>query len=84
MLLLVHISLALLSLLVSTLVLFSPSAALLRMAGVLAVATLVTGASLVVETHAALVSACTTGLLYLGVVVALNGAAYYRLTTSER
>lgn len=84
MLLVVHISLAVLSLLVSTLTLVAPSARTVRTSGVLAAATLGTGTVLVLETHAALVSACTTGVLYLAVVLAVNSAAYYRMVRLER
>jgi hypothetical protein len=84
MLLLVHISLALLSLVVSTSALKTPSLSKIRANFAIAVATLVSGAFLVFQSHASLASACSTGLLYLGFVTAMNVGAYFRLEESER
>lgn len=84
MLLVVHIAIALLSLATSTIAIFFPSTSKIRMNGALAAMTLASGTYLVIQTRAPLASSCTTGLLYLGSVVAMNVVTYHRLVTQEQ
>lgn len=64
--LLVHISIALSSLVLTTILVFSPSKAKLHASYALTAATLITGTYLVVSSGSHMLQACTTGLLYLG------------------
>ncbi|HSX32379.1 MAG TPA: hypothetical protein VLF43_03890 [Candidatus Saccharimonadales bacterium] len=68
MILILHIAAALSSLAVTTFAFMSPSQAKLRASYALTAFTLASGTYLVVASHAALLQACTTGLLYLGAV----------------
>jgi hypothetical protein len=79
MLLISHIIIACSSLFFSALALIRPSKIKLRVSYILIGLTLATGTDLVLTTHGNLTQACTTGLVYLGVVMALIIAARYRL-----
>lgn len=68
MLLALHIIIALASLVTSGLAVISPSKVKLRASYELITLTLVSGTYLVLHTHAALTSACLTGLAYLIIV----------------
>jgi hypothetical protein len=83
MLLLIHISLALLSLVSATVALAVPSLRKIRLNYALAAGTLVSGTYLVMSAHAPLVSACSSGLVYVGFVAAMTMAAYRRLHQPE-
>jgi hypothetical protein len=75
--------LALLSLVAATSALKAPSVRKIGVNCGLAAATLASGTYLVFQSHAPLVSACSTGLLYLGFVTAMNVGAYFRLHDSS-
>lgn len=79
MLILTHIALALLSLILSTVAVVSPSRNTLKVSAGLIAATLTSGVYLVWTTHVPLVSSCMTGLIYLSVVFGLQAVAYKRL-----
>ena len=79
MLLLTHITVALLGILQATYALVSPSRRKLQATYGLLAATLASGTYLVISLHAAILSSCLSGLTYTVVIAALSGAAYYRL-----
>ena len=79
MVLILHIAVALLGVAVATAALFAPSERKLQTAYALTAATVASGTCLVWASHAAIWSACMSGLLYVGVVLALCTAARYRL-----
>jgi hypothetical protein len=79
MLLLIHVSLALLSLVSATSALVAPSLRKIRLNYALAAGTLATGTYLVIGTHAPLVSSCSSGLVYVGFVTVMTLAASRRL-----
>jgi hypothetical protein len=68
MLLLTHLVIALSSLIYTTYLYVRPSRAKVKVAYVLVAGTLASGTWLVVGTHAALLSSCISGLVYLGAV----------------
>ena len=68
MLVLLHVSIAIASLIYTGYVFLSPSKSKIYGAYGLIAATLISGLALVFVTHAPLLSACLTGLFYLGVV----------------
>lgn len=80
MLIVTHIVFALLSLVQSTTAVVIPSRMAIRTSYALSAATLASGSYLVWSTHAALVSSCTTGLMYLAVIGALTAVAKKRLS----
>ena len=77
MLVLLHVLIALSSLIYTGYVFFSPSRNKIYGAYGFIAATLISGSILVYVTHANLISACITGLFYLG-VVAIGIAASHR------
>jgi len=83
MLLLIHISLALMSLVVATSALKAPSLRKIRLNYGLAAGTLASGTYLVFTSHAPLASSCTSGLLYLGFAIGMTYAAHQRLDHTE-
>ena len=68
MLILIHVILALSSIVSSSYSFIRPSKAKLNLTYGLAVGTLASGSYLVISTSSGLVSACVTGLIYLGIV----------------
>jgi hypothetical protein len=68
MLLLAHITIAIISILFATLLLFSPSNFKFKANYLLLGATLVSGTYMVLERATHLVESCTVGLIYLGAV----------------
>jgi hypothetical protein len=68
MMLPVHITIALLSLIYTAYVYFSPSRAKLRGAYVFVALVVTTGTWLIIANPAHMVQSCITGLLYLGVI----------------
>jgi predicted ATPase len=83
MTLIIHIIIALLSLVFSAYVFFSPSKSKLRMSYGLVAMTLISGTYLVISTHSPILSACTSGLIYLSVVMTATIAAQRKLATYE-
>ena len=80
MILFAHIAVAIISLVFSGFVSFAPTVFRLRASYALIGFTLASGTYLVVSTHAAIVTACTSGLLYLGIVTIAAVHAKHRLT----
>lgn len=79
MLVLIHVGIALFSIIFASFLFFWPSKARLKASYLLVVATVASGTALVISTHSPMVQACLTGLIYLGVVFSLIGAASYKL-----
>lgn len=82
--LLVHITIALLSVAFSTYLYFAPSRAKLRASYGLVALTVASGTYLVVATDAAMLRTCMTGLLYVGVMIVVIAAARNKLLALER
>jgi hypothetical protein len=80
MLVLLHVIIALSSIGFSTYLFFFPSHVKLRISYGLIIATLASGTYLVWSTHAPLIQACTTGLIYLGIVSVGVASAHYKLS----
>ena len=68
MLVLIHVLIALTSIFYTTYAYFTPSKAKLYFSYVLVGLTLASGTYLVISTHSNMLSACETGLIYLGIV----------------
>lgn len=83
MLVLIHITIAITSLVIATLCLASPSRTKLRVNYGFIVATLVSGTIMVIATHSSLLSSCMSGLSYLAVAAAISAFAEYRLDKAE-
>lgn len=79
MLLLIHITLALLGLMQAFRTLFKPTRPRLSASYALLAGTLVSGAALVCIRHAALSSACTSGVVYAVVILGCSAVGRYRL-----
>lgn len=77
--LLIHIIIAVLSLVWSTITLIKPSIAKLRVSYAMTGGVLATGVLLVVFNHAVIVQACTSGLSYLVVSLSLTAIGHHRL-----
>jgi hypothetical protein len=76
MLVLIHVLIALNSIIFSTYTFFMPSKLKIHTAQTSIAATLGTGTYLVVSTHSNMLSACTSGLIYLAIVsFAIAGAS---------
>jgi len=84
MILLLHIAIALGSILEVTSAYVRPSITKLRASYVLAAATLASGTYLVVSTHSPLASSCVTGIFYLTVVAAGIVAATRKLAVVKQ
>lgn len=83
MIVLIHVLIALASIGVSGYTFFSPSNSKLKLSYVFVVGTLVSGTYLVISTKAHLISACLTGLLYLGTVLTAIALARNKLATDS-
>jgi hypothetical protein len=83
MVLILHIAVALLSMVASGLAYFKPSHKKLHTSYSLVAATLVSGTYLVISSHSPLLESCLTGLLYLGIVFSGIIAAHYKLASQE-
>lgn len=79
MLLLIHITVALLGILEASLAIIRPSQRKLNLTYGLLAATLATGTYLVWQLQSPLVSACLSGLAYMGFVLTATTIARYRL-----
>ena len=79
MLVLLHVSIAISSLIYSGYVFLSPSKAKIYGTYPFMAATIASGTALTIATHAPLLSVCATGLLYLGVTSVGIFAAYKKL-----
>jgi hypothetical protein len=79
MLLVIHISIAILGLLQATFAALLPSRVKLTAVYALSAATLVSGFSLALVLHASIAQSCMSGLVYLAAVGSLSAVAHYRL-----
>ncbi len=79
MLVLIHVIIALSSLGLATHLFFSPSRRKFHVSYGLVAATLISGTYLVYTSGAHILQACTTGLLYLGLVFLAIAAARHKL-----
>jgi hypothetical protein len=77
--LLVHITIAILSLVWATITVFKPSVAKLRISYGMTAGVVVTGALLVVANHTVIVQACTSGLTYLAISLTLTMVSRHKL-----
>jgi len=83
MIVLFHVMIALAGIVLSTFSYFSPSKAKLRISYGLVGLTFVSGTYLVVSTHANLISACVTGVIYLAIVSFALILAHRKLATEN-
>ena len=83
MIVLLHVLIALGSIAFTTYLYFRPSKGRFYASYGLIGATLASGTYLVISTHAPLLSACMTGLLYLGVVLAGIAAAHQKAASND-
>jgi hypothetical protein len=83
MLILLHILIALSSLIFSGYVFFSPSKRKLNVSYGLVALTLASGTYLVIATNSAILAACTSGLLYLSCVLTATVAAHRKLLSTR-
>jgi hypothetical protein len=83
MLVVIHIILALSGLVVSSINFLKPSSSKLKASYILTALVIISGAWLVVSTQSNLLSACTTGLIYVGVTTTLSIAAHKKLLAQE-
>jgi disulfide bond formation protein DsbB len=83
MLVLIHVVIALTSLIVATIACITPSRRKIRLSYTLVASTLASGTYLVVSTHSPLVSSCETGLIYTAVAVSAIALAQRRLATEH-
>ncbi|HSH17748.1 MAG TPA: hypothetical protein VK978_00025 [Candidatus Saccharimonadales bacterium] len=83
MALFMHVLVALSSLVYAGYTFYGPSKKKLRASYVLVVLTLISGTYLVVSTHSPLLTACTTGLIYLTVVLSGLAAAQRKLSIDK-
>lgn len=83
MMLLLHISIALASVVFSTYLYFVPSRTKLHASYALVGLTVASGTYLVVASHAAMLRTCMMGLLYVGVTSAVIAAARQKLIAQE-
>jgi hypothetical protein len=83
MVLFLHISVALVSLVYSTFTAFMPSTIKINVSQTLIIATLISGTYIVLSTHASMVHACITGLIYLSVASFEVGLASLKLKNAD-
>jgi hypothetical protein len=83
MILIIHIAIALSSIAFTTFTFFKPSQAKIKTAYAFVAATIGTGTYLVFLNPSHLASACTTGLIYLGIVGVGIVSAQYKLAHQE-
>jgi hypothetical protein len=79
MMVLIHVLIAVSSLLFTVITFLKPSKTRLRIVQTLIVSTLASGTYLVINTHSNMVSVCFSGLMYLGFVSTLLMFADYKL-----
>lgn len=83
MILPIHITIALISVLFSTYVLISPTKTRLNISYALIALTLISGTYLVVITPAHMLQACASGLLFVAVTSAMSFAAHRKLVSAR-
>ncbi len=79
MVLIFHIAIALTSVIFTTVGIFSPSRFKINLSYALATLTLSSGTYLVIVSHASLIRACFTGIVYLAIVFSGIFSAQHRL-----
>lgn len=84
MLLIVHITIAMISVLFAALLFFSPNDFKFKANYVLIAATLLSGTYLVVDRGTHLVESCFVGLIYIGAVLYANIAAKRKLASQPK
>lgn len=84
MIILLHVIIAITSLVSTTLSAFLPSKRRVYLSYVLIGLTLATGTYLVVTLHSTLLSVCETGLTYLAIALSGVGVAQYRLASVKQ
>lgn len=82
-LIIIHVTIALSSVVASAVVLFKPTSRNFHITYTLVALTLGTGTFLVIETHSSLTHSCIAGLVYLFVVLAGIIPAHYRLESAK-
>jgi hypothetical protein len=83
MLVLLHVSIALSSIAYTAFTFFAPSKFRIRVSQGFIAATLSSGTYLVVSTHSNMISACTSGLIYLAIVSFAIAGASRKLAAGE-
>ena len=83
MILIFHITIALTSLISTTLLAFVPSRLKIRVTGALIALTLASGTYLVISLHSPLLSSCVSGLTYLAIALSGVAVGYWRLAHQE-
>lgn len=83
MIIIVHVTIALLGMLQATIGLISPSRAKLRATYALTAATLASGTYLVWHLHSPILQSCLSGLTYLSLIIAATVVARWRLVRQE-
>lgn len=83
MILILHILIALASIVCSGYAFFSPSKSKLQVSYALTALTLISGTYLVISTHSPLLSSCVSGLVYLAIVIPLNAASSMKLSAAQ-
>lgn len=84
MLILTHVTIALLGLLQATYGLIVPSRGKLRATYALTAATFASGTYLVWHLHEPILQSCLSGLMYLAFIVAATAAAHHRLAHGSK
>ena len=84
MIILIHISIALFSIVFATYQLFSPSAGKFPVSYALIGATLVSGTYLTILNPSRLISTCLTGLVYVGIVTVATVYAHRKLASQNQ
>lgn len=84
MIVLLHVLIALTSIGFTTYLYCRPSKRKFYASYSLIAATLASGTYLVISTHAPMLSSCTTGLLYLGIICCIMVPAHIKLAADEK
>lgn len=84
MIVLIHVLIALSSIVTTTLLAIFPSKRKLVVSYSLIAATLASGTYLVISTHQPILKSCVTGLAYLGVVMFGLAISYYRISRQQQ
>lgn len=84
MIILIHVIIALSSIVATTALAFMPSKTKMKVSYTLIALTLISGTYLVVSMHSPLLSSCLTGLGYLAVALSGVGVGVYRLATGKQ
>lgn len=83
MIVLAHVIIALISVVYTTYLLFAPSKPKLRISYSLVAATIASGTYLIISTHANMLKACMTGLIYIGAISIAIALARHKLAVQK-